>query len=173
MTSTLVLNADGNPVSYIPLSVIDWQSSISYIVLDRADILEWYDNWIVRSANWSTHVPAVIMLRTFEKKKNYIRYSKSNVFLRDNYTCQYCGRKMNKKECTLDHVQPISRGGRSIFENTVCSCSKCNATKGNSNKLKPIKKPIRPNYHQLAEIRKQHPYEIKHPSWNLYIRFES
>lgn len=172
MSSTLVLNADGAPVSFIPLSVIDWQSSISYIVLDRADILEWYENWIVRSANWSTHVPAVIMLRTFEKKKNYIRYSKSNVFLRDNYSCQYCGKKMHKKECTLDHVEPISRGGKSIFENTVCACTKCNSIKGNTNKLRPIKKPVRPNYFQLAEIRKQYPYEIRHPSWKIYIGLE-
>ena len=173
MSSTLVLNADGAPVSFIPLSVVNWQNSITYIVLNRADVIEWYDDWVVHSVNWKTHVPAIIMLRTYEKKKNYVRYSKSNVFLRDNYTCQYCGKKMHKKACTLDHVIPISRGGGSTFENTVCACNTCNALKGNTNRIKPIKKPIRPNYFQLAEIRKKYPYEISHPSWNLYIGLDN
>ena len=63
MKTTLVLNTDGIPVSMLPLSVIPWQESIKYMCLDKAHVLEWYDNWIVHSVNWSTQVPAVIMLK--------------------------------------------------------------------------------------------------------------
>ena len=69
MSDTLVLNADGLPVSYLPLSTIDWQEAIKYMVLDKADVLSWHDNWIVRSARWETPVPSVIMLRDYMKPK--------------------------------------------------------------------------------------------------------
>lgn len=73
MSDTLVLNADGQPVSYLPLSTIDWQEAIKYMVLDKADVLMWHDNWVVRSANWQTAVPSVIMLRDYMKTKSAVR----------------------------------------------------------------------------------------------------
>ena len=83
--TTLVLNSDGNPVSMLPLSIISWEESIKYMCLDKAHVLEWYDNWVVHSARWETRVPAVIMLREYMKPKTSIRFSKQNVFLRDGY----------------------------------------------------------------------------------------
>ena len=68
MGSTLVLNTDGAPVSMLPLSVIPWEEAIKYMVLDKAVVLEWHDNWIVHSASWETQVPAVIMLKEYMKK---------------------------------------------------------------------------------------------------------
>ena len=89
--STLLLNADMQPVSLLPLSVVDWQESIRYMVLDKVKVLEWHDDWIVHSARWQTRVPAVIMLNQYQKPKHTMRLSKRNIFLRDAYTCQYCG----------------------------------------------------------------------------------
>jgi hypothetical protein len=83
MGSTLVLNTDGAPVSMLPLSVIPWEEAIKYMVLDKAVVLEWHDNWIVHSASWETQVPAVIMLKEYMKKNAGVRFSKNNVFLRN------------------------------------------------------------------------------------------
>ena len=82
--STLILNADASPISLLPLSIISWEESIRYLVSEKATVLEWYDDWIVRSERWQTKVPAVMMLTEFQKKKTTIRFTKQNVFLRDN-----------------------------------------------------------------------------------------
>lgn len=168
MSATLLLNADGSPVSMLPLSTLTWKESITYLVLEKGTVLEWHENWIVHSANWETKVPAVIILKQFERRKTQIRFSKKNVFLRDGYTCQYCNTSLSKRQATLDHVLPISKGGRSTYENTVCACIDCNARKGNDTKIKPIKMPIKPSYYQLVEQQKKMPFE-GHPSWAIYL----
>lgn len=167
--ATLLLNADGIPVSYLPLSVLTWQESIKYMVLDKARVLESYDDWYVHSPSWTVKVPAVMMLIDYEKRKTTLRFSKQNIFLRDNFVCQYCGIDVNRKTATLDHVQPISLGGKSIWENCVTACGRCNAQKGNRSDIKPKSKPVKPNYFALVEKRKQMSYDLKHPSWKEYM----
>jgi 5-methylcytosine-specific restriction endonuclease McrA len=164
-----MLNADGAPVSWLPLSVIPWEEAIKYIVLEKATVLDFYEDWIVHSANWETQVPAVMILREYEKRKTAIRYSKHNVFLRDGYTCQYCGDDVSKKTATLDHVLPVSHGGKTTFENTVCACATCNANKGNDKKIVPKHKPSKPTYFQLVDKRKKMQWDIQHPSWANYL----
>ena len=167
--TTLVLNSDGNPVSMLPLSVISWEESIKYMVLDKAHVLEWHDDWIVHSANWETRVPAVIILREYMKPKTSIRYSKQNVFLRDGYRCAYCEAEVNRRTATLDHVLPTSHGGKTTFENTVTACGPCNARKGNNKKIVPKFKPYKPNYFQLIEKRRKMEFDLAHPSWAAYL----
>lgn len=164
-----MLNADGAPVSWLPLSVIPWEEAIKYIVLDKATVLDVYEDWIVHSANWETQVPAVMILREYEKRKTAVRYSKHNVFLRDGYTCQYCGDDVSRKTATLDHVLPVSHGGKTTFENTVCACATCNANKGNDKKIVPKHKPVKPTYFQLVDKRKKMQWDIQHPSWANYL----
>lgn len=77
--STLLLNADASPVSLLPLSTLCWQDAIKYLVSEKATVLEWYEDWIVRSERWSTRVPAVMILKEYQKKKSYVRFSKTNV----------------------------------------------------------------------------------------------
>lgn len=167
--TTLILNADGAPVSWLPLSVIPWEESIKYMVLEKAAVLEFYDNWTVSSPNWSTKVPAVMMLHVYEKRRITVRFSKSNVFLRDKFTCQYCDIKVNRATATLDHVLPTSHGGKTVFENTVTACSQCNAKKGNNKKIKPKNKPYKPNYYQLIDNRKSMDFSLAHTSWKRYL----
>ena len=170
MADTLVLNADGMPVSVLPLSTINWQESIRYMVLEKADVLYWHESWIVRSANWETPVPSVIMLRDYMKPKQAVRFSRSNVFLRDGYKCMYCYTKLEKKECTLDHVLPTSHGGKTTFENTVTSCSPCNANKGANKKIVPKIKPYKPDYYDLVNKRKKQGFEnVRFKEWLQFI----
>jgi 5-methylcytosine-specific restriction endonuclease McrA len=167
--STLMLNADGAPVSWLPLSIISWEEAIKYMVLEKATVLDWYDDWIVHSANWETAVPAVMILKDYEKRKTGVRYSKHNVFLRDGYVCQYCGDGVTRSSATLDHVLPVSHGGKTTFENTVTACGPCNANKGNDKKIVPKNKPFKPTYFQLVEKRKKQKWDLPHPGWANYL----
>ena len=171
MAATLKLNTDGSPVSMIPLSTISWKEAILQLVLDKVVVLEWHEDWIVRCVNWETRVPAVVILKEYEKRKASIRWSKQNVFLRDGFKCQYCGVDISRKDATLDHVLPLSHGGKNTYENTVCSCAKCNSDKGNNKNIRPKKTPIKPTYHQLvAEKRKLSIDDNSiHPIWIKYI----
>ena len=167
--SCLILNADAAPISLLPLSVITWEEAIRYMVTEKATVLEWHENWIVHSQRWSTRVPAVMILRAYQKKKTVIRFSKQNIFLRDEFKCQYCFTTVTRKTATLDHVLPVSRGGRTTWTNTVCSCNTCNARKGNDHKILPKIAPWKPNYFQLIEKRKKLSWDLQHPSWITYL----
>lgn len=167
--TTLVLNADAQPVSMLPLSVVDWQEAIRYLVLDKVSVMSWYEDWIVRSANWSTQVPAVIMLKEYQKPKCIARLNKRNLFLRDNYSCQYCGCTVTDDSATLDHVHPISQGGKSTWLNLSTACKHCNYTKGAKTKMKPKVMPYKPDYWELAEKRRRRGYHLAHPSWADYV----
>lgn len=173
MASTLKLNSDGSPVSMIPLSTMSWQEAIQCMVLEKGTVLEWHEDWIVHSEYWETRVPAVIILKEFSKKKTSVRFSKQNVFLRDDYVCQYCGVQTSRNTATLDHVLPVSHGGKTTFENCVCSCADCNARKGNNKKIIPKKLPIKPNYFQLENKAKKQPIFLGHPSWAAYLGIET
>lgn len=169
MSDTLVLNADGAPVSFLPISTVDWQEAIRYLVLDKCHVLEWHDDWVVHSANWQTPVPSVIILKEYMKAKTTVRFSRSNVYLRDGYRCAYCEKYLQKKECTLDHVLPVSKGGKTTFENTVCACGPCNANKGANHKVKPKYKPYKPDFYELVNKRKKLPFNIRHDGWTKYL----
>jgi hypothetical protein len=169
MLSTLLLNSDAGPVSILPLSAISWQDAIKYMVIEKASVLEWYNNWIIRSEHWETRVPAVMMLNNFQKRKNIVRFSKHNVFLRDAYRCQYCDSKVEKKYATLDHVLPISHGGTTDWLNCTTACASCNSRKGNNKKIKPKTAPFKPNYYFLVNRRMKLGWEVPHPSWNDYL----
>lgn len=169
MADVLLLNANAQPISYLPLSVINWKEAIKYMYHDKCDVLEWYDDWLVRSPSWETKVPAILMMREYIKQKTEVRFSKSNLYLRDQYKCQYCGNKFARTHLTMDHVVPISRGGKTEWTNIVAACNPCNSTKGNRMDWKPKYKPYRPGYWELVRKRKQMEFTIKHPSWELFI----
>ena len=168
MTDVLVLNNDGQPVNYLPLSVIQWKEAVQYVWLDKCTVLEWYDDWIVRSPSWETRVPAVIMLKDRLRRGRKPRFSKTNLYIRDLYTCQYCYIELPRKELTLDHVIPISRGGKTSWENIVASCKTCNISKGNKIHY-PKTRPYQPDYWELVGKRKQLDMNVKHPAWNKYL----
>ena len=121
----LVLNADFRPLSYYPLSLWSWQESIKAVFLDRVTIISEYDR-VVRSPRFEMRLPSVIALKDFIPTARRPAFTRFNVFLRDSFTCQYCGRKFATHDLTFDHVIPRSRGGRTTWENVVTACSGCN-----------------------------------------------
>ena len=169
MADTLVLNADGQPISLLPPSTIVWKEAITYLWLDKVHVLEWYDDWIVRSSSWETRVPAVIMLKEMYRRKRNPRFSRYNVYLRDMFTCQYCITQFPKSQLTIDHVLPLSKGGKTVWDNISTACMPCNGKKGNNENIRPKRMPYQPDYYELANNRKQLDFELKHPSWANWL----
>ena len=122
----LVLNADYRPLSYYPLSLWSWQDSIKSVFLDRVSIVSHYDR-IIRSPSFSMKLPSVIALKNFIRPQANPNFTRFNVFLRDKFSCQYCG---SKKDLTFDHLLPRSKGGKTNWDNVVTACSACNVQKG-------------------------------------------
>jgi len=169
MSDCLLLNADAQPVSMVPLSAIDWQSAIRYIWLDKVKVLHEYEDWVVKSPSHSIAVPAVIMLNDYWQPTARVRFNRKWVFLRDNYQCQYCHKDLTSKECTIDHVVPVSKGGKTVWHNVVTACYSCNNNKGNKSEPRPKVLPKQPDYWLLANNRKKRELHVSHQSWLNYI----
>src|SRR5271166_1794498 len=100
-------------------------------------------------------VPRVLLLIAYERvPKRHVRFSRFNIYARDNNTCQYCGRRFSRSELNLDHVMPRSRGGSSTWENVVCSCHNCNRRKGGRTpeeaNMLLMRRPRRPEWTPLT-----------------------
>ena len=172
-SATLVLNADANPVTVIPLSTTHWREAVRLIYLDRASVVESYDTWVIRSPSVQLKMPSIIMLKQYQQHNGKIEFSKKNLFLRDNYHCQYCGGKFHHDHLTFDHVVPRSIGGKTNWENIASACLPCNQSKCDNAKIKPLVPPRRPTYWELAGNAKKNPITVAHESWIPYLNWES
>ena len=164
----LLLNGNGKPISYFPLSVVDWKTALKLVITRNVIVIKDHANWLVRSPSVTFKVPSIIMLQQFHRFSNYVKFSRSNIFLRDLFTCQYCSSIYPKKELTLDHVIPRSKGGDSVWDNVVTACKNCNLSKGN-NYIRPIRRPERPTYKQLLNGYPTLKGEFKDREWVKYI----
>jgi len=164
----LLLNSNFEPISVVPLSIINWQHAIKLMFLDRITVLEEYEQHVARSANLTIHYPAVAVTKNYFSKSRNVRFSRTNMYLRDLYQCQYCADTFSHDELTIDHVVPRSNGGITTWENSVTACKSCNHKKG-SKLWKPLRMPYKPDYYQLVAKWKNRPVHIEHPSWNQYL----
>ncbi|MCT4641084.1 MAG: HNH endonuclease [Bacteriovoracaceae bacterium] len=95
----------------------------------RAQIIEEHATVKIKSPSKSYPLPKVIRLINNFKQLNYVKFTRENVFYRDNFTCAYCGQKFVKSELTMDHIVPKSRGGATDWLNIISSCAPCNNKK--------------------------------------------
>lgn len=169
----LVLNADYRPLSYYPLSLWPWQDAVKAVFLDRVDILAEYDH-VVRSQRMEIRVPSVVVLRDFVKPRKRVAFTRFNLFLRDEFTCQYCGAK---NDLTFDHVIPRKLGGVTSWENVVAACAPCNLRKGSKTLreagMKLRTRPVRPESEQLRNLGRRFPPNHLHDSWLDYLYWDS
>jgi len=124
--NTLLLNA-----GFEPLRIIGWERAFVLIFQGKVEILEEYGA-VVRSVTRQFKVPAVVRLRRWVNLKRQtpiIRFSRANIYARDEYRCQYCYQRFTERELTLDHVKPVVRGGKKTWENIVAACMRCNQKK--------------------------------------------
>jgi len=172
----LVLNADFRPLSYFPLSLWSWQDAVKAVVLDRVNIISEYDR-VVRSPKFEIRLPSVISLKEYVASSRRPAFTRFNVFLRDRFTCQYCGDTLPTQELTFDHVTPRSRGGRTTWENVVTACSACNLIKGNRLPhvcgMIPLTRPFQPSAFQLQENGRSFPPNFLHQSWRDFLYWDT
>jgi 5-methylcytosine-specific restriction endonuclease McrA len=85
----------------------------------------------IQAVGFELRVPRIVRLTRFEKMPmQAVRFNRKNLFARDEYACQYCGRNESAHKLSLDHVIPRSHGGPTTWENIVCCCLRCNSRKG-------------------------------------------
>ena len=106
----LVLNADFRPLNYFPLSLWSWQDTIKAVCLDRVTIISEYDQKI-SSPSMKVSLPSVIALKEYVPQKRNPAFTRFNVFLRDRFSCQYCGTGFSAADLTFDHVVPPLKAG--------------------------------------------------------------
>ena len=172
MKDTLLLNTDCQPVSYLPLSTISWQLAVKLVFLEKATVLKYYDDWEVHSPTTTIQVPSILMMNTYLKWKNSAPFTRKNLYLRDNYECQYCGEECDKHTLTFDHVIPRSMGGKTNWHNIVTACKKCNYKKADNHLIRPKNEPKSPSYYDLINKIKQRPITIREMAWNDYLGWD-
>lgn len=180
----LVLNAD-----YTPLAIISWKRAIVWSIKYDQDhkygiqIIDFFkDDFILGSNNKKIPIPAIARMCNYKKISNFnVTFSRKNLFIRDNFSCQYCGITKELKELTYDHVIPKSQwnydnGTPTSWTNVVTACIKCNWKKGNKTPTQAhmplLSIPIKPNKSSkylplmsfLAKIRQDIPQE-----WLVYL----
>ena len=175
-SSTLVLNR-----SWMAVQICSVRRAVSLLYQGHAQVVAEdfqaydFDHWsqvsqqmveveddeFICSPSVRIRIPRVIVLQFYDRlPKREVSFSRKNIFERDKYTCQYCGKKpkdkksaikwMEKNVLNLDHVIPRSRGGKTTWSNIVSACYGCNTKKGNSllRELgwKLLKKPAQPEW---------------------------
>jgi 5-methylcytosine-specific restriction endonuclease McrA len=179
--ATLVLNR-----SWRPVHVTTVRRALCMVFRDAARIVspdtfstftftEWLEQPIqdedvaIRSPSVRLAAPEVVLLRHYDRVPCHeAPFTRRNLFLRDEFTCQYCGRKCNSDHLSVDHVQPRSRGGSTSWENCVLACVGCNARKGDRT-LKEVgfhllRPPVRPRWSPYLNLRPSQRME----SWSRF-----
>ena len=126
------------PESYAQMTWSDW-SKLRPLATDE----------VLQTASLSFRIPEIILLSRYEKlPKPKYHFSRRTLYKRDNLQCQYCGKKFNSSELTVDHVLARSKGGLTTWENCVCACVPCNSRKGSRTLqecgMKLIRQPKKP-----------------------------
>ncbi len=151
----LALNA-----SYEPLTMVPLRRALRLVIDGKAEIVEADNHTPVRSEKQAFPRPAVIRLTRYVHVPRRFRRQVTNTFLfaRDDYQCQYCGRRANelkpRESLTRDHLIPMSRGGTNEWSNVVTACSACNTRKANRMPseigMQPLNAPAEPHFVHLS-----------------------
>jgi len=125
----------------------------------------------IHTISFRIRIPKVILLVLFDRlPKKEVKFTRYNVFERDQNTCQYCGGIFDRKDLNLDHVIPKHRGGPTSWENIVCSCVPCNTKKANRTPreagINLIRKPKRPKWRPFIQVNLGLTY---HDSWRHFL----
>ena len=175
---TLVLNADMQPLSWAPLSVWSWQDALVAVLQDRGIQVKTYEDVRISSATQSFEIPAVIALKRYRRRKS-AAFTRYHVFLRDEFTCQYCGKRFPARDLTFDHVLPRSRAGLSRWSNIVTACGPDNLRKGAKTPeeagMKLLRQPFEPTPQQLDAAARRLSWirEDLHQTWLDFLYWGS
>ena len=127
-------------------------------------------DWVT-TVHAQIEVPRIIRLLRYDRiPRNTVKFNRRNVFLRDEFCCQYCGDRFPTAQLSLDHVVPRSRGGIESWENIVCACLKCNVRKGSRTpveaNMKLLREPVKPSRSPMLVRQLGDP---RYASWKLFL----
>jgi len=183
---TLVLNR-----SYIPVHLSHWHDVMKLLykehahALDREYTVYTYDEWVKASPNMDSElkrihtvhyeiaVPEIVVLTLYDSlPMREVKFTRQNVFQRDKYICQYCGKKFPKDDLQKEHVIPKSQGGGNDWDNIVSACHPCNSKKRDRTPqqagMKLIKEPEPPRwYNPITKLK--HTPKLK-PTWKVFLK---
>lgn len=159
----VIANEDGQYISY---DFDSWQELSQLTSMDKQPGEEY-----LRAVDFEMLVPRILRLTRFDKMPmQSVRFNRRNLFMRDEYTCQYCGRVEPTQKLSLDHVIPRSHGGPTTWENIVCSCLRCNSRKGGRTpkqaKMKLKRQPVKPRVNPLMVQSVDDP---RYASWKTFL----
>lgn len=157
-----------------PVNIVGVQRAFSLLLQDHAQVIYTGDEsfrlmdaatWIqlsedeapqdeeafIQTVRMRIRVPKVLLLRSYDRlPAQEVKFTRDNLFERDDHRCQYCGNHFEPSNLNMDHVIPRDRGGRTSWENIVTSCIKCNSRKANrlphQADMHLIRKPERPRW---------------------------
>jgi 5-methylcytosine-specific restriction endonuclease McrA len=160
---------------FLPVARVAWKRALTLLCLGKVEVLEEYEDWVVRSVTLTLKVPSVVrFLAAALRGRRIVRFSRENVYARDRGRCQYCGVRVPRRDATYDHVVPRAQGGRTTWENVAIACLRCNQHKGGRTPgqagMRLLAAPVRPT--RLPDtIRITIPVENGVPaSWRAWLR---
>jgi 5-methylcytosine-specific restriction endonuclease McrA len=162
--------------SYEPMKVVSWQKALLLWFQGKVEVVEHHQAF-ARSVRNSFQLPSVIRLKTYVRPRSFgaVRFCRENVYIRDNFTCQYCARKMGPKHLTLDHVVPASKSGPKNWTNVVAACRDCNQRKANRTPITAnmplMKAPEAPTWLPAAELEMKAGQVPR--NWLQYLQFKA
>lgn len=116
-------------VGYQAIQRVPWETAIVW-VLDRVvEVVDEDPDRHINTVNWSVKMPSVVRFVRPINRKKAIKFSRHNLYARDNGRCQYCGIRCSRDRFTYDHVVPRSQGGKTDWGNVVVACVPCNQLK--------------------------------------------
>jgi 5-methylcytosine-specific restriction endonuclease McrA len=139
---------------YQPMAKRPWREAVLAYISGRAEIISSFD--IVVHPLSGLKMPSIVRMHSAVVAPAYhlMKFSKYNVWVRDNRQCQYCDKPLPSHSFDLEHVIPKHRGGRTCWTNVVASCKACNQRKG-------------PRTPQEAGMRLR--VEPTPPTWSSYV----
>ena len=119
----LVLN-----MNFQPINITSTYRAINMVLAEKATLIL-NGRGVIHSVSQTFPLPSVIRLKQMIRRpRPIVKLTRKEIFRRDNFTCQYCGRQMNN--LTVDHVIPRHLGGETNWDNLVTACPRCNHLKG-------------------------------------------
>ena len=178
---TLVLNRNWQPVAVATVAralVKVWNDAARVVNPSDYQLYTWadwsslrpsHDEPFIQTSQMRLRVPEVVTLTTYDRvPANAVPFSRRNIFKRDRFTCQYCGRQPGSEELTIDHVVPRSHQGSTSWENCVLACISCNKQKADRSpeqaEMRLRKQPMRPRWNPLYGL-----HQMRIDSWSRFV----
>jgi 5-methylcytosine-specific restriction endonuclease McrA len=164
-SQVLVLNQN-----YEPLNICNVRRALVLVIMGKAEVLE-MNGLVLHTIDQEYRAPSVIRLSALIKRpRPQVKLTRREVFIRDAYTCQYCG--VQTRDLTLDHVIPRSRKGPHTWENLVSACKPCNHRKGGKTvqeaRMRLLREPYRPHAGTYYTIERKLSHDLR-DEWRPFV----